>query len=65
MLPASRPRPRPDRRQADAPPAWAADLTDALEDVQRRLSRIEGGLALAAFLISLGVGILAAVHGGR
>ena len=47
------------RRRGDQPPAWARDLADDVADVRARLSRIEGGLALAATLAGLLVVLLA------
>ena len=61
MLPTLSPRRRPERRRADPVPAWAAGWDDRLDRIDSRLSRIEGGLVLAAFLVGLIV-TLAAPH---
>jgi len=41
-------------------PGWAVDLMRAFGRVDSRLARLEGGLALAAFLVGILVALVAA-----
>lgn len=40
---------------------WTA-IADRLDGIERRLSRIEGGLVLAGFATTIGIALFAALH---
>lgn len=49
-----------DRRMT---PDWASSMSGRLDSIERRLSRIEGGLALLGFVLGVSATILGALIG--